>query len=165
MKTVFKYNLILTALIFLTLTSSTWAWSGGGNPISSQAQGSSTEGSYSYDTNYSNITAFSSTTVQSYIFVFATTGTPVYFQASDAAGNPVTDNIDIDIYQSEPAEDTVYYYWNFDDGTPVVRDNHPVHVFESTGMYSVTVTAKDLALYYDDPDYSYQISVEVLEGH
>jgi hypothetical protein len=43
----------------------------------------------------------------------------------------------------DPTSDDAYCTWDFGDGSPVVREANPAHVFEKCGTYTVTVTAPD----------------------
>ena len=44
---------------------------------------------------------------------------------------------------SSDVEGTLSYEWNFGDGTPIVTDQSPVHIYAIDGVYNVTLTVTD----------------------
>ena len=89
-------------------------------------------------------------------------GEKVYMKAVDSNDQDAS-NDDLDTLDDKDKLDTVDYYWNFGDGSGGVTANETNHTYTTVGNTYVILTAKDAAIWFDDPDVTDNVLIEVVQ--
>lgn len=67
----------------------------------------------------------------------------------------------LEVVFTNTSENAESYEWNFGDGSPAVTEEHPIHVYDASGTYTVTLIGRDA----DGNVLNKKQSVEVSDGN